>query len=64
VYKGKTLFRSIISGIENDKTNIGFITIAKLAEALVVEMFELFKTTSSYGIKFVRTFHVHIYPSF
>ncbi|OQP44154.1 transcriptional regulator [Niastella yeongjuensis] len=31
-----------ISRIENGKTNIEFITIAKLAEALDVEMFELF----------------------
>jgi transcriptional regulator with XRE-family HTH domain len=31
-----------ISRIENGKTNIEFITIAKLAEALDIEMFELF----------------------
>lgn len=31
-----------ISRIENGKTNIEFITIAKLAEALEVEMIELF----------------------
>jgi transcriptional regulator with XRE-family HTH domain len=31
-----------ISRIENGKTNIEFITIAKLSEALDVKMFELF----------------------
>jgi transcriptional regulator with XRE-family HTH domain len=40
-----------ISRIENGKTNIEFITIAKLAEALDVEMFDLFyfETSKSKG---------------
>jgi transcriptional regulator with XRE-family HTH domain len=40
-----------ISRIENGKTNIEFITIAKLAEALEVEMFELFHFETSISKK-------------
>lgn len=40
-----------ISRIENGKTNIEFITIAKLAEALEVELFELFHFENSISKK-------------
>jgi transcriptional regulator with XRE-family HTH domain len=40
-----------ISRIENGRTNIEFITIAKLAEALDIEMFELFHFETSISKK-------------